>query len=325
MSPAASAGAERKGNFAMTRDARNVLRAGVLVGTLALAFAVPAAAQDPVPGEPTPERLPPPPPDTALALPTTPDTATSAAAHMNPPGMVTKRRVRLLTDNTVLRTGPGDNYALAGVHEKGRQFTVIAKSGDWYNVRLSDTETAWVHASLCKESDDMSDLEFKPNPKLFTRTGSFVLSGNAGAYAFDEKSNSFLAGGNIGYYVFDRIIVDAGLGWTHVNRPAEIVESLFGVTLEAEEFHMLFYSMNLTWEILPGRQMVPYLGGGVGASLMQGESEPSYNFGGGTTLFVSKRSAVRWEVRAYRFESGTDNSRRTNTNVAFTLGTTYLV
>jgi outer membrane beta-barrel protein len=297
-----------------------LLRAGALVPVLALALAAGAAAQEAPPAAPDSAvdlRLPPPPPDTALAV-------DSTSAAMNPRTMVAQRQVRLTSENVVMRSGPGDSYALAGVYPRNKVFRVIAKSSEWYNVRLSETETAWVHSSLCKESDDLADLEFKPNPKLFTRTGSFVLSGYGGAYAFDEKSNSFLAGGQIGYYVFDRIIVDAGLGWTHVQRPAEIVESLFGVTLEAEDFHMVFYSMNVTWEILPGRQMVPYLGGGVGATIMQGESEASYNFGGGTSLFVSKRTAVRWEVRAYRFESGTDASRRTNTNVGFTLGTTYL-
>jgi uncharacterized protein YgiM (DUF1202 family) len=52
---------------------------------------------------------------------------------------------------------------------RGATFEVIAKSGDWYNVRLSDSETGWVHSSLCREYDDLADLEFKPNPKLFTR------------------------------------------------------------------------------------------------------------------------------------------------------------
>ena len=182
----------------------------------------------------------------------------------------------------------------------------------------------WVHASLCREFDDPGDLEFRPNPKLFTRTGSFVLGGYGGAYAFDRKSNSFVAGGRVGYYVFDRFLAEGNLAWTHVHRPAEIVESLFGLSLEAEDFHMLFYSLNLTWELLPGRQMVPYLSGGVGSSIMKGESEPSFNFGAGTTLFLSKRHAVRWDVRNYRFDNGSDKARVTSNNVEFTLGTMYL-
>jgi outer membrane beta-barrel protein len=235
------------------------------------------------------------------------------------------RKVRLVGgDHNVVRSGPGGSFAIVGVHKAGEKFPVIAKSGDWYNVRLSDSETGWIHASLCKEFDDLSDLEFRPNPKLYSRTGSFILTGHAGGYAFDRKSNSLVLGGGLGYYVFDRLQVEGGIGWTHVHRPAEIVESLFGLTLEAEDFNMLFYHLNASWELLPGRQMVPYLSAGVGSAIMQGESEPSIDFGAGTTLYLSKRSAMRWEVRDYRFSTGSAKSRRANNNIEFTLGSLVL-
>lgn len=250
--------------------------------------------------------------------------AATPASGFNPRPVAGTRKVRLLEANTVVRSGPGDAFSIAGVFDKDAEFRVIAKSGPWYNVRLSPSETAWVHASLCEEHDDLSDLEFRPNPKLYTRTGTFVLGGYGGAYAFDRKSNSFVAGGRLGYYVFDRLQVEGGLAWTHVRRPAEIVESLFGLSLEAEDFHMLFYNLNLAWELLPGRQMVPYVTAGVGNSIMRGESEPSINFGGGTTLFVSKRAAVRWDVRHHRLDVGTGNSRVRSNNVEFTLGTVFL-
>lgn len=235
------------------------------------------------------------------------------------------RMVRLAhRDRNVIRSGPGEDFAIAGVFPKNRSFAVIAKSGDWYNVRLSDFETGWVHASLCEEFDDLSGLEFRPNPRLYTRTGSYVLGAVAGAYAFDRKSNSLVLGGRLGYYVFDRFQVEAGVAWTHVRRPAEIVETLFGLSLEAEDFHMLFYDLNVVYEVLPGRQMVPYLCGGVGSSIMLGRTEASFNFGAGTTLFLSKRTAMRWEVRDFRFESGSDDARVDNDNIAFTLATAML-
>jgi outer membrane beta-barrel protein len=266
----------------------------------ASASAAPAVATPPAPVAPTPSAAP-------------------APSH---PGT---RRVRLTESNSnVVRSGPGNDYSIVGVFKKGVTFVVIAKSGDWYNVQISDSETGWIHSSLCKEFDDMSDLEFRPNPKLFTRTGSFILSGYAGAYAFDRKSNSLVLGGRLGYYVFDRLQAEGGVSWTHVRRPAEIVETLFGLTLEAEDFHMLFYHLLLNYELLPGRQMVPYLSAGLGSSIMQGETEPSFNFGGGTTLYLSKRQAVRWEVRDYRMDTGAKNARVTNHNVEFTLGTSLL-
>ena len=36
--------------------------------------------------------------------------------------------------------------------------------------------------------------------------------------------------------------------------------------------------------------------------------EPSVNFGAGTTPFLSKRTAMRWEVRDYRFDSGPESA-----------------
>ncbi|MGH7725938.1 MAG: SH3 domain-containing protein [Candidatus Eiseniibacteriota bacterium] len=256
---------------------------------------------------------------------TTPATAAAPKKAVANPIMQSIRKVKLdKSDHNVLRAGPGDAFAIAGVLPKGGSFPVIAKSGDWYDVRLSDSETAWIHSSLVTEFDDLSDLEFKANPKLYSRTGSYAISGYAGAYAFDRKSNSFLAGGRLGYYVLDRLQAEVGVAWTHVKRPAEIVETLFGLELESEEFHMLYYDLGVTFEILPGRQMVPFVTGGAGSTIMQGRSEPSYNFGAGTMLFLKKRNLVRWEVRSYRFTSGPDDERVSNSNITFTLGTSYL-
>lgn len=291
-----------------------------LAGVFTLVLgATPLLAQD----------APPPPDELAATDSTRTPEVDSLAAHAtglpaNPRGLAI-RKVRLdASARNVIRTGPGDAFAIVGVYPKGAAFPVIAKSGDWYNVRLSESQTGWIHASLCKEFDDFSDLEFKPNPKVYSRTGSYVLTGYSGAYAFDRKSNSLVLGGRLGYYVFDRLQVEGGASWTHVRRPAEIVESLFGLTLEAEDFHMLFYHLIATWELLPGRQMVPFVSGGVGSAIMRGETEASYNFGAGTTLFLSKRTAMRWEVRDYRFHSGSEGARRSNNNIEFTLGTSFL-
>ena len=299
--------------------ARRLAVAALVLALGALARGSARAADAPLPAPAPPEV------DTSAALAATADTAKAPALTVNPvmKGSIRKVRLDKKPDN-VVRSGPGESFSIVGVYPKNSTFVVIAKSGEWYNVRLSDAETAWVHSSLCREFDDLSDLEFRPNPKLYTRTGSFVVSGYAGAYAFDRKSNSLVLGGRLGYYVFDRILVEGGLAWTHVNRPAEIVESLFNLSLEAEKFHMLFYQMNVTWQLLPGRQMVPYLSGGVGSSIMQGRTEPSINFGAGTEMFLSKRTSVRWEFRDYTFKTGSDNARVTTNNVEFTLATAYL-
>jgi outer membrane beta-barrel protein len=286
-----------------------------------------AAPESPLPGDDAPAApAEPAASGDAPAPPAVQAAPTAPARAPLPNGAIpTIRKVRLdQSADNVVRTGPGNGFAIVGVFPKGTVFPVIAKSGDWYNVQVSDSETGWIHSSLCKEFDDMSDLEFKPNPKLYSRTGTYMLTGYGGAYAFDRKSNSFVAGGRVGYYVFDRLQVEGGLSWTHVHRPAEIVESLFGLSLEAEDFHMLFYHLILTYELLPGRQMVPYVTGGVGSTIMQGETEASFNYGAGTMLYLSRKNAVRWEVRDYRFRSGQGEARVTNNNVEFMMGTTFL-
>jgi outer membrane beta-barrel protein len=247
--------------------------------------------------------------------------------ELNGPYVLTEKKVRLSKDgNNVVRSGPGNTFAIVGVYSKGSEFLVIAKRDEWYNIRLSDTNTGWVHSSLCEEFDDMSDLEFRPNPRLFSRVGSFALTGYTGGYSFDRKSNSIVFGGRVGYYVFEFIEVEGSIGYTHVERPAEIVESLFGLTLEAEEFHMLFYAMNVTWKILPGRQLVPFLTGGAGSSIMEGETETTFDWGIGLDFFVKKQTAVRFEFRNYMFESGVSSSTRQDyLNFEFSVGVSYLL
>lgn len=250
----------------------------------------------------------------------------TGALEMNAPYVSTRKLVKLdKEDRNVLRSGPGETFSIVDVASKGGEFPILAKRGRWFNVRLSNTRTAWVHESLCSEVYDMSGLEFRPNPRMFSRIGSFSLTGWGGGYSFDRKSNTLTLGGRAGYYVLDWVEVEGGVAWTKVDRPAEIVESLFGLTLEAEEFHMLFYEMNANVKLLPGRQLVPYVTAGVGSTIMKGNSEAAWNYGGGISFFVTKRTSVRWEFRTYRFDSGADNARRSNNNYVFTMGTTFLL
>jgi outer membrane beta-barrel protein len=249
--------------------------------------------------------------------------ASAATRELNQPHVLTEKKVRLVGgDDNVVRSGPGNTFAITGVYPDGAEFPVIAKRGDWYNVRLSDTNTGWIHSSLCKEFDDMSDLEFRPNPRLFSRTGSFGFTAYGGGYAFDRKSNSLVIGGRLGYHLLEFLEVEGSLGWTHVVRPAEIVESLFNLALEEEDFHLLFYAMNANLKLLPGRQMVPFLTAGAGSAIMRGQTETSYNYGAGIYFFVHRSLAFRFEFRSYRFESGSSDGR-TNTNLEFGVGNTF--
>jgi outer membrane beta-barrel protein len=253
------------------------------------------------------------------------ETSGDVTLPVETPGEVETKVILDRGETSVVRSGPGFNYAIVGVYPSGAIFTVIAKRDEWYNIRLTETQTAWIHGSLCREFDDLSGLEYRPNRRLFSRIGSFTLTTAVGGYAFDQKSNSLTFGARVGYYVFDRVTFEGGLSWTKVNRPEEIVESLFGLRLEAERFDMLAYEMNVGFDVLPGRQIAPYLSGGIGSSIFEGRTEPSVNVGGGAIVFVGKNLGLRWDVRNYRFDSGAGNARRGNNNISVTLGTTFIL
>jgi outer membrane beta-barrel protein len=293
----------------------NAIARGTATFAVTLLFTVaarPAAADDPV--------------WSPVAADSAAADSTVSSVNPNAPWVSTRTLVKLdRADDNVVRLGPGESFAVMEVAARDSEYPVLAKRGDWYNVRLSDSRTGWIHESLCHERYDLSGLEFRPNPKMFSRIGSFSLTGWGGGYSFDRKSNSVALGGRVGYYLLDWLQFEGGVSWTHVNRPAEIVESLFALTLEPEQFHMLFYEMNANAELLPGRQLVPYLTGGVGSTIMRGETEPTWNVGGGIEFFVARRTAMRWEFRNYRFDSGDEAARRTNNNFVFTIGTTLLL
>ena len=234
-------------------------------------------------------------------------------------------KVRLShSDHNVVRTGPGADFAIVGVYKRDAMFIVLAKKNAWFNVRLSESQTGWIHESLCETFQDLSDLEFRPNPKLYSRVGSYAFTTYLGGYTFDRKSNSMSIGGRLGYYVTEFLVAEGNLSYTKIVRPAEIVESLFDLRLEEEIFNMLYYSLNLTAEILPGRRMTPFVTAGAGANIAKGKSEPGYNLGAGAMLYFGKKAAMRWEVRNYRFSSGVADSRRRNNNFEMILGTSFM-
>jgi len=232
--------------------------------------------------------------------------------------------IEITAESSVLRSGPGEEFSVIEFREEGARLPVLAKKGEWYNVRVDETRTAWIHASLCREYHDLSKLEFRPNPKLFSRVGSFAFTGFGGAYSFDRKSNSLLLGGRLAYFLFEYVDVEGTLGWAHIVRPAEIVEDLFQLELAEEDFHLLYYAMNVNLKLLPGRQLVPYVTFGAGSTIMQGETESGLNFGAGATMYVARRVAVRWEFRDYRLANGLGNARRDNNNLEFSMGTALL-
>ncbi|HEY6196179.1 MAG TPA: hypothetical protein VI504_14170 [Candidatus Eisenbacteria bacterium] len=221
---------------------------------------------------------------------------------------------------TVLRMGPSESDAIAGVYPPGGTFPVLARIGDWIDLRLSPTTSGWVHSSLCEAVADVPRARLDADPRPRPRGGAYALEGYAGGYAFDGGSSSLAFGGRLARRCFDSLQLEAGAAWTHARGPAELVQSPLGPSIAANEFRLLFYQLNATWEFLPGREVVPFATVGAGASLLGGRRESSFNVGAGTALYLTPRAGMRWQARDYVFHSGAGSTRRLHHNIELSVG-----
>jgi len=148
---------------------------GICLLLLATTFAsAMAQSVDSLPPAPTPQEQSAPAVPIEAATTVADSTSAPQGAGLGP-RLTTVRKVKLdREDRNVIRAGPGDAFAIVSVQPKGASFPVIAKNGVWYGVQLPDGQSGWIHASLCREFDDLSDLDWNPNPKHYNRTDSFI-------------------------------------------------------------------------------------------------------------------------------------------------------
>jgi len=77
-----------------------------------------------------------------------------------------------ITNNVVgvkklnLRGGPGENYSVLGVVEKGAPITVVATKGDWTQIEPPASAFAFVAASYLKQEGSMVDTNVPPPPMV---------------------------------------------------------------------------------------------------------------------------------------------------------------
>lgn len=64
--------------------------------------------------------------------------------------------VTVLNPDTNLRSGPGTHFAILGRAQAGDKYPIVAKTGDWYQIRLNDGSTAYI-AGWLVQSDDEHD------------------------------------------------------------------------------------------------------------------------------------------------------------------------
>jgi outer membrane beta-barrel protein len=228
------------------------------------------------------------------------------------------------TSVAVVRTGPGPEHAIAATVTGGDILTVDAKTGAWYHVRLGDARSGWMHESLLEQYVDPRKFQFTPDRGRPSRMRSFHLVAYGGMYAADREDNGMLLGARIGYSVTRRFSFEAGAGYTTVTRTTFVLERVFGLRLEEEHFDLFFYEAGVSMDILPGRRVSPFITAGVGASVLDARVEPTYAIGLGTKAFITKRSALRWELRDHRMHGGNRFTRFSGDNLEFSGGVEFL-
>jgi hypothetical protein len=300
---------------------------------LALAMPLHAAAQS-APGADAASAAPATPPTDAAAISdpapapdaAAPQTADAPSAAVTTPTaadstVIPHATVQVVhTPVAVVRSGPGPQHPIVATLREGEVLTIDARSGPWYHLQLADTKSGWVHEDLLQTYVDPRKFQFVPDPGLPSRMRSFHFVAFAGNYAADREDNGILLGSRIGYSLTRRFAFEVGLGYTRVVRTTYVLERIFGLRLEEEVFKMFFYEAGASMDILPGRRVTPFLSAAAGASVLEGHAEPTYTIGLGTKFFVSKRTALRWELRDHRMHGGNQFTRFSGDNLEFSGG-----
>jgi outer membrane beta-barrel protein len=228
------------------------------------------------------------------------------------------------TSVAVVRSGPGTEHGIVTTVHEGQVLALDAKSGVWDHVELRDGTSGWVHQDYLRVYVDSRRFEFVPDPGHPSRQRTFHLVAYYGTYAADREDNGPLLGGRIGYSLTPRWAFEAAVGRTHVTRTTYVIERIFNLRLEQERFDLFFYEAGVSMDVLPGRRVSPFVGAGLGASVLDARVESTWSLGVGTRAFLTKRVGLRWELRDHHMRGGNRFTRFTGNNLEFSGGAEML-
>ena len=288
----------------------------VVCTAVALAGARSARAQDEGAANVAPAHLPAP-----EAVTPPPSPASQAAAARDDSVAIPPATVEVVgTPVAIVRGGAGPQHEIVATLAEGDRLEIDARAGEWYHLRLPDGRSGWVHEDLLETWVDPRRFEFRADPGRPSRMRSFHIAAFGGAYAADREDNGFLLGVRIGYSITSRFAFEAGVGWTSVMRSTYVIEQIYGLRLEEEEFDLFFYEAGGTMDILPNRRVTPFLSAAVGASVLNSRVEPTWAVGVGTKFFLTPRTGLRWELRNHRLHAGNQFTRFAGDNLEFSGG-----
>ena len=259
-------------------------------------------------------------PASPAAAPATPAVASSDSMQAVP-----RADVQVVgTPEAVVRSGPGTEHAIVTTVHEGQVLALDARSGVWDHVELRDGTSGWVHQDYLRVYVDPRRFEFVPDPGHRSRQRTFHLVAYYGRYAADREDNGQLVGGRIGYSLTPRWAFEAAVGRTRVTRTTYILERIYNLRLEEERFDLFFYEAGVSMDVLPGRRVSPFVGVGLGASVLDARVESTWGFGVGTRAFLTPRVGLRWELRDHHLRGGNRFTRFTGNNLEFSGGAELL-
>ena len=233
------------------------------------------------------------------------------------------KRVEVTSKEPVfLRAGPGPDYAIVATAEPEDELRIVARLCDWYSVETEPGHTGWLSAARVKELDP--EVHFVADPRRYHRSRSIAFTPVSGLYSAEAQSNSAMIGGRLGYYLTDRFEVEAGVGFTRVERNRDLVEDLFDLHLEEWNYQVFQYQANMNVHVVTGRRLSPFVTGGIGTATSDAKTELAWNAGAGMLFFVKPDTGARLEFRNYHFQAGNQFTRRNTDNIEATIGVTFL-
>ena len=256
-----------------------------------------------------------------------PDVAAPVESNPTPADSTAIPRARLRVRDVqvvVLRAGPGTAHPIVATVFEDDVLVVDARTGPWYHATTPDGASGWVHESLLANDIDRVKFAFAPDPGKIERQGTMQLVAFAGGYAADREDNSFLYGARLGYALSPRVTFEVAVGRTRVRRSTFIIEQLFNLRIEEELFDVFYYEAGASYDILARRRVTPFVALGFGATILNARVEPTWSMAIGTRAFLTRRMALRWEIRDHRLEAGNQFTRFTGDNLEFSAGAEVL-
>jgi uncharacterized protein YgiM (DUF1202 family) len=208
--------------------------------------------------------------------------------------------VRVLTQQAVVRTGPGADYRVMHVAERGEVMSVLERGtrGYWFRVELEDGSVGWIFGEQVSSFEVVEDTSEGWFSRTATNIRKAVFAPSPVPYAAIELSFSAGVLGGEGVFLFrPAFLID----------PYFAIEGFLGQSPAAQE-DLFLGGIGLTLRLLPGAVVGPYLHASMGvahrspkadAFTLVPKTQMAMNVGGGFEITLRKKITLRVDFREW--------------------------